>query len=72
VPSRGTNVGWIFLGLGILTFRMYGLGFIFFMAAFILSTGAMCRKQLCLVDRGIALNISTFVATEMAISVLGM
>jgi hypothetical protein len=68
VSSRVVRAGWICLALGLLTFRMFGLGFLFFIASFFLSIAAMCSQQ---VNRGIALNISNYVASELALHILG-
>jgi DNA uptake protein ComE-like DNA-binding protein len=62
VPAKSSAVkaGWICLILGFLTFWIFGFGFIFFVATFILAIVAMCTNRL---GQGIALLISSVGST---------
>src|SRR5438876_2714139 len=62
VPARSSAVkaGWICLTLGFLTFCIFGLGFVFFVATFILAIVAMCTNRL---GQGIALLVSSVSST---------
>ncbi len=48
VPAKSSAVraGWLCLVLGFLTFWVFGLGFVFFVATFILAIVAMCTNRL--------------------------
>src|SRR5437762_11444615 len=61
-PARSSAVkaGWICLILGFLTFWIFGLGFVFFVATFILAIVAMCTNRL---GQGIALLVSSVSST---------
>ncbi|HTE87515.1 MAG TPA: helix-hairpin-helix domain-containing protein [Terriglobales bacterium] len=54
--SSAVKAGWICLVLGFLTFWIFGFGFIFFAATFILAIVAMCTNR---VGQGIALLVSS-------------
>ncbi|HTL79222.1 MAG TPA: helix-hairpin-helix domain-containing protein [Candidatus Babeliales bacterium] len=54
--SSAVKAGWICLILGFLTFWIFGFGFIFFIATFVLAIVAMCSNR---VSQGIALLISS-------------
>lgn len=54
--SSAVKAGWICLVLGFLTFWIFGFGFIFFLATFILAIVAMSTQR---VGQGIALLISS-------------
>src|SRR6266404_5328790 len=58
VPAKSSAVkaGWICLILGFLTFWIFGFGFIFFVATFILAIVAMSTNRL---GQGIALLVSS-------------
>jgi hypothetical protein len=58
VPAKSSAVkaGWICLVLGFLTFWIFGFGFIFFAATFILAIVAMCTNR---VGQGIVLLVSS-------------
>jgi DNA uptake protein ComE-like DNA-binding protein len=58
VPPKSSAVkaGWICLILGFLTFWIFGFGFIFFIATFVLAIVAMCTNRL---GQGIALLVSS-------------
>ena len=58
VPTKSSAVkaGWICLVLGFLTFWIFGFGFVFFIATFILAIVAMCTNRL---GQGIALLVSS-------------
>jgi len=58
VPAKSSAVkaGWICLILGFLTFWIFGLGFVFFVATFILAIVAMSTNRL---GQGIALLVSS-------------
>src|SRR5438876_4810643 len=58
VPARSSAVkaGWICLILGFLTFWIFGFGFVFFAATFILAIVAMCTNR---VGQGIVLLVSS-------------
>ena len=51
--SSAVKAGWICLVLGFLTFWIFGFGFIFFAATFILAIVAMCTNR---VGQGIVLH----------------
>src|SRR5207247_4308573 len=54
--SSAVKAGWICLALGFLTFWIFGFGFIFFVATFILAIVAMSTNRL---GQGIALLVSS-------------
>src|SRR6266536_1105068 len=54
--SSAVRAGWICLVLGFLTFWIFGLGFVFFVATFILAIIAMSTNRL---GQGIALLVSS-------------
>ena len=54
--SSAVKAGWICLILGFLTFWIFGFGFIFFVATFVLAIVAMCTNRL---GQGIALLVSS-------------
>src|SRR5437588_2893969 len=54
--SSAVKAGWICLILGFLTFWIFGLGFVFFIATFILAVVAMSTNRL---GQGIALLVSS-------------
>jgi competence protein ComEA len=54
--SSAVKAGWICLVLGFLTFWIFGFGFIFFAATFILAIVAMCTNR---VGQGIVLLVSS-------------
>src|SRR2546430_8011043 len=54
--SSAVKAGWICLILGFLTFWIFGFGFIFFAATFILAIVAMCTNR---VGQGIVLLVSS-------------
>ena len=54
--SSAVRAGWICLVLGFLTFWIFGFGFIFFAATFILAIVAMCTNR---VGQGIVLLVSS-------------
>ena len=54
--SSAATAGWICLGLGYLTFWIFGIGFLFFSVTIILSIVAMCTNR---VGQGVALIISS-------------
>src|SRR5437868_14694157 len=54
--SSAVKAGWICLILGFLTFWIFGFGFIFFVATFILAIVAMSTQR---VGQGIALLVSS-------------
>jgi hypothetical protein len=54
--SSASTAGWICLGLGYLTFWIFGVGFLFFSVTIILSIVAMCTNR---VGQGVALLISS-------------
>jgi DNA uptake protein ComE-like DNA-binding protein len=54
--SSAVKAGWICLVLGFLTFWIFGFGFIFFVATFILAIVAMCTNR---VGQGIVLLVSS-------------
>src|SRR6476660_97312 len=54
--SSAVKAGWICLILGFLTFWIFGLGFIFFVATFVLSIVAMSTNR---VGQGIVLLVSS-------------
>jgi len=58
--SSAVKAGWICLALGFLTFWIFGFGFIFFLATFILAIVAMSTQR---VGQGIALLISSIGAS---------
>src|SRR5437764_12306533 len=54
--SSAVKAGWICLVLGFLTFWIFGFGFIFFAATFILAIVAMCTNR---VGQGVVLLVSS-------------
>src|SRR6266566_3901715 len=54
--SSAVKAGWICLILGFLTFWIFGLGFVFFVATFILAIVSMSTNRL---GQGIALLVSS-------------
>ena len=54
--SSAVKAGWICLVLGFLTFWIFGFGFIFFAATFILAIVAMCTNR---IGQGIVLLVSS-------------
>lgn len=54
--SSAVKAGWICLALGFLTFWIFGFGFIFFLATFVLAIVAMSSNR---VGQGIALLVSS-------------
>ena len=56
VTSSAVKAGWICLVLGFLTFWIFGFGFIFFAATFILAIVAMCTNR---VGQGIVLLVES-------------
>jgi competence protein ComEA len=54
--SSAVKAGWICLILGFLTFWIFGFGFVFFVATFILAIVAMCTNR---VGQGIVLLVSS-------------
>lgn len=66
VPAKSSAVkaGWICLILGFLTFWIFGFGFIFFVATFIVAIVAMCSNK---VGQGIALLVSSVASTVICI-----
>ncbi len=54
--SSAVKAGWVCLILGFLTFWIFGFGFIFFIATFVLAIVAMCTNRL---GQGIALLVSS-------------
>ncbi len=54
--SSAVKAGWICLALGFLTFWIFGFGFIFFIATFVLAIVAMSTQR---VAQGIALLVSS-------------
>lgn len=72
VPAKSSAVkaGWICLVLGFLTFWIFGFGFIFFAATFILAIVAMATNR---VGQGIVLLVSSVVSSFVcAIIALGL
>jgi Helix-hairpin-helix motif len=62
--SSAAKAGWICLILGFLTFWIFGFGFIFFGATFILAIVAMCTNRL---GQGIALLVSSVGSTIVCV-----
>jgi DNA uptake protein ComE-like DNA-binding protein len=62
--SSAVKAGWICLILGFLTFWIFGFGFIFFGATFILAIVAMCTNRL---GQGIALLVSSVGSTIVCV-----
>src|SRR5215467_4834513 len=60
--SSAVKAGWICLILGFLTFWIFGFGFIFFLASFVLAIVAMSSNQ---VGQGIALLVSSVASGVM-------
>jgi DNA uptake protein ComE-like DNA-binding protein len=54
--SSAVKAGWICLVLGFLTFWIFGFGFVFFVATFILAIVAMCTNR---VGQGIVLLVAS-------------
>ena len=55
--SSALIAGWICVGLGFLTFWIFGFGFVFFSVAMVCSVVAMCTDQ---VQKGLILLLSSF------------
>ena len=66
--SSAVKAGWICLILGFLTFWIFGFGFIFFIATFILAIVAMSSNR---VGQGIALLISS-VGSSVICAIIGL
>jgi len=55
--SSAVKAGWICIGVGFLTFWIFGFGFVFFSVAMICAVVAMCTNQ---VQQGLVLLLSSF------------
>lgn len=62
--SSAIKAGWICLGLGFLTFWIFGIGFFFFSVTMILSVVAMCTNH---VKHGIILLVSALVSLVLCV-----
>jgi competence ComEA-like helix-hairpin-helix protein len=62
--SSAVKAGWICLALGFLTFWIFGFGFIFFIATFVLAIVAMSTQR---IGQGIALLVSSVASSIICV-----